>query len=239
MAFPFLAALALAGTGLTAAGSVMNAVQQRNYAREVQRQQNAAELRAAKAREAERVRQRAIEQDNLEAVRENYVQEAPDQRAEKIADIVTAGETPVQEIAARYDPLPRATDVQGEVIGDAGKLRDEAARKKQMINALAILNAQGLDFSDTARSQEGMMRTLQNNASRSQRSLNAARAETSIPAARVQQPSGILGTLMQGLGTAATAGAGAGIGAGAGGTITLPNSVADFVGFNPFAYGNI
>lgn len=192
--------IAIAGIVAGTAGTAYNAVQQNAFQRQVQAEQNRQAIRAREAREEERLRQQALDEENYATVRDNYEQLAPDQRAAEIEAAVAAGDTPVQEAGRRYQPLPRPQSVNGEVLGDAGRLADEAARQRARIEAMAFLAAQNSDEQAVRDRFSRTDSTLANNNSEGRRSLSLSNFEQNIPAANVTPSNSIFGDLLVGAG---------------------------------------
>lgn len=189
----FLVPAAIAATG---AGTVINTIQNNKFQKaQFKAEQERQEIERA-AREAERVRQEAIDNQSLDAVRTALTAVAPADRAELVGSEAVGEGDLIIAAADRFDPLPRSTDVSGEVLGDAGKLRDEAARVKQRIAAMSVLSRQGTDQADAVRRLGQLGQQTADLRSKGRRSASVSDFEAAIPAAQVTPSNSILGDLL-------------------------------------------
>lgn len=182
---------------LSAAGSFINNRIQAKAAQAQFDEQNKAAQMAQEAREAERTRQRAIDEDSYAEILTTMQDVDPSKRAEAARTEAAAPDNSVQQAARRYAPLAKATDEGGEVLGDgAGRLTDRLDRTKKMVDALALLNAQGVTSSSAADRLSRFGANLTNDNSEARRSASVADYEASVPVPQVTASSSPVGDLM-------------------------------------------
>lgn len=186
------------GAGILAsgAGAIFNAKQQSKFQQAQFDAEQARQATQRAAREAERVRQAGIDEKSFDQVRQALTDVAPVDRADMTTAEATAPDNAIVNAGDRYQPLPRSQDAAGSVMGDAGKLRDEASRVKQRIAAMAMLTAQGVDQSDAARRIGALGQKTADLRSKGRRSSSVADFEAAIPAAQVTPSNSLFGDLL-------------------------------------------
>ena len=136
----------IAGLGIAAstAGSAINANAQNRAAEAQIKANNETQAAAIDATEAKRKRQAALDDRSFAEVWSAIADVDSGADAELVAEEAADPTVSEQEAATRYAPLFRPTTSTGGVQGGAGKLRDKADTTKAMIDALAVLNRQGV-----------------------------------------------------------------------------------------------
>lgn len=181
----------------TTAGSAINANAQNRAAEAQIKANNDAQAAAIEAREAERKRQAALDDESFAEVRSAIEDVDPGARAELVAEEAADPTDSVQEAATRYAPLPRSTTDTGEVLGDAGKLRDKADTTKAMIDALAVLNRQGVGSQGISDRFGRFRSNLATQGDEARRSMRVADYEAAVPAATVTPSNSPFGDILQ------------------------------------------
>jgi len=201
---PALGALG-AGAGsmiLPAALSVAGAVYNRNTqnaAIEEQNRQNARAMQIeAAAREAERVRQRAMEDEQVLAVNQALDKSDPSALKDVVAEAAASPDNEFVTQADEYnaDALQGQTST-GEVKEAIGQIiGEQLARTREMLRNQSVLANQGVGFSGMQDAAVRMGSDVSSIGSNRRRSAGVAGMETSIPTATVTPSDSILGDIL-------------------------------------------
>lgn len=193
MCFPAAAVIAIAGTLASMAGSAYNAKIQRDAAKAQSKAQNDAEIARMQARREEEKRQDKFNAESDRKIRDTAQAIAPDKRAENVELAAADPNNSVQAAARRYNAAPATGSASGEIISDAGRLREKAKRTSAMIDALAILSAQGTDQANARDDFRRMGSEIDTIMNKSRGSMRVNDYEASAPTARVTPSNSMLG----------------------------------------------
>ncbi|MDG3089224.1 hypothetical protein P7F88_25510 [Vibrio hannami] len=211
--------LELAAIGASTAGSLYNNKIQNDAIGEQNRQnQIALEMQQAN-REAEAERQAQMELEQANAVTQALFEADPTKVAEKAkAEATDPGNLITQAVEEYAAPKLEAQVANADVDADIGAtIAGEMKRTRKILDAAALLSAQGTTLSGVQDALGRMSSQVQTTGSNRRGSINASRSETSIQPATVTASSSPIGDILMlsgslGAGMAGKAAGKAGVG---------------------------
>lgn len=207
MCVPGLDPLTLAGIAASVGGSVMNNRMQNQAISEQNRQNQIAMDRERVARDEEVARQRAFETSQAEEATQALTTADPTRVAAESQRVMENPSNAVVAAADQYNVPTLTGQVANEDVREniGQTIAGQTAKTRDMLRSAALLQAQGGQMNDVAQALFGMGSSVANIGSNRRGSMNAARMETSVPAATVQKSSSPIGDLLM-LGGQALAG---------------------------------
>lgn len=218
--------LAIIGTALSVGGSMIRAQQQQAYINAVNAANQRAFQMSQKAREAERLRQREFETEQIETFdqttetlsRENFDQERTD-NATEFMNQLDARPMVLTEATA----LPGQNSTSAAIVTDRAKQAAKAAADaRARIKALSDLTAYGTTGQGRAVAFGDASNDMATVAGLRRGSLTVGNQEQQIPAATVTPGSTAFADILSGVGGMVAMNGGGGMGLGLGGPSGLP-----------------